>query len=172
MRKRTNRKYVETKNVISSLFNANEPMPERERIEVLTQIHSAAIALSRGYGTSAHWDELVIGFNIAVNVCAMATNAHIGLSAVNGARNALINVRERAHEVGRYGFTGDELIAVNGGIHVYEQIVSTVSRRQYVAACAKYTRELNTGQAMKIKQGQKTKRFKTEYSETERRMAA
>lgn len=159
MRKRTVRKHIDRKDFISALFNANDPMPERERIEMLTPVHAAALALSRGIGEAAHWDELIVTFNIAVNVCAMATNAHIGLNAVNEARNALIGVRERAHELGRFVFTGEELGAVNGGIHVFEQIVATVSRRQYVQACAKYTRDLNAGKARKIKQGQQNKRF-------------
>jgi hypothetical protein len=172
MRKRTARRQIVPKDVITSLFNADAPMPEPERIEVLTQVHAAALALSRGYGTAGHWDELIVGFNIAVNVCAMANNALLGLNAVNEARNALIAVRERAYEIGRFTFTGEELTAVNGGIHVYEQIVTTVSRRQYVQACAKYTRDLNAGKAMKIKHGKNNKRFVMKGIEDERRLAA
>jgi hypothetical protein len=38
-------------------------------------------------------------------------------------------------------------------------IVATVSRRQYVQACAKYTSDLKAGKAMRVKQGQPNKRF-------------
>jgi hypothetical protein len=153
------RKLVSRKDVVSTLFNADEPMQEKERNEVLTQVHMAALALSRGFGAAAQWDELIVAFNIAVNVCAMANNSHIGLSAVNEARNALINMRERSYEIGRFVFIGDELATVNGGIHVFEMIVATVSRRQYVQACAKYTSDLKAGKAMRVKQGQPNKRF-------------
>jgi hypothetical protein len=150
--------YVQ-KDFVTSLFNADDPMPEHERVETLTGLHAAALALSRGFGDAHHWDTLIIGLNIAVNVCAMAKNGHIGLNAVNEARNALISVRERAHDLGRYVFTGDELSAVNGGIHVYEQIIETVGRRQYVRACKMYTRDANAGKTRKILPGQETKRF-------------
>ena len=173
MRKKTARKPRLVKNnIVSNLFNADDPMPEHDRVAVLTELHSAVFALSRGFGEAHHWDTVIIGMNIAVNVCAMATNAHLGLNAVNEARNALISVRERAHEIGRYVFTGDELGAVNGGIHVYEQIIETVGRRQYVAACKKFTREMDSGKAMKIKQGQHNKRFKMKGISDERRLAA
>jgi hypothetical protein len=160
MRKRTARRQIVPKDFITSLFNADEPMPESERVETLTGLHAAALALSRGFGDAHHWDTLIIGLNIAVNVCAMAKNGHIGLNAVNEARNALISVRERAHDLGRYVFTGDELSAVNGGIHVYEQIIETIGRRQYVRACKIYTRDANAGKTRKILPGQETKRFK------------
>lgn len=160
MRKRTIRKpRLVKKNIVSDLFNADEPMPEHDRVAVLTELHSAVFALSRGFGEAHHWDTLIIGLNIAVNVCAMANNAHIGLNAVNEARNALISVRERAHDLGRFVFKGDELGAVNGGIHVYEQIIETVGRRQYVQACKKFTRETDAGKARKIMAGQANKRF-------------
>lgn len=160
MRKRTHRKvYAERKEFITSLFNADEPMPESERVETLTSLHAAALALSRGFGDAHHWDTLIVAFNIAVNVCAMAKNGHIGLNPVNEARNALISVRERAHEIGRYVFRGEELSAVNGGIHVYEQIIQTVGRRQYVRACKIYTRDADAGKTRKIVAGQGTKRF-------------
>ena len=160
MRKRTNRKPRLVKyNIVSNLFNADDPMPEHDRTAVLTELHSAVFALSRGFGEAHHWDTLIVGLNIAVNCCAMAQNAHIGLNAVNEARNALISVRERAHDLGRFVFRGDELGAVNGGIHVYEQIIETIGRRQYVRACKKYTREADAGQARKIVAGQETKRF-------------
>jgi hypothetical protein len=161
VRKRTIRKTrLVKKNIVSDLFNADEPMPEHDRVAVLTELHSAVFALSRGFGEAHHWDTLIIGLNIAVNVCAMAKNGHIGLNAVNEARNALISVRERAHDLGRYVFTGEELSAVNGGIHVYEQIIETVGRRQYVRACKMYTRDANAGKTRKILPGQETKRFK------------
>jgi hypothetical protein len=148
-------------------------MPEHDRVAVLTELHSAVFALSRGFGDAHHWDTLIVGMNIAVNVCAMAQNAHIGLNAVNEARNALISVRERAHDMGRFVFTGDELGAVNGGVHVYEQIIETVGRRQYVAACKRYTRDVDAGKAMKIKAGQENRRFKMKGADgNERRLAA
>jgi hypothetical protein len=48
---------------------------------------------------------------------------------------------------------------MNGGIHVFEALVATVSRRQYVRACAEYTRRLDAGKAVQIRKGKPTERF-------------
>jgi hypothetical protein len=141
------------------LQNADEPMHGEERLEVLTSVHMAALALSRGTATKAEWDTLVIGMNIAIVLCESAGNGEIGLAALYDAQNAMIEVAERFHMRGSFVLTGDELRALNGGIHVFEALVDTVSRRQYTRACAEYTKRLNAGKAVQIRKGQTTERF-------------
>lgn len=157
--KRKLRKLREVKNHIMYLQNADEPMHGEERLEVLTSVHMAALALSRGTATKAEWDTLVIGMNIAIVLCESAGNGEIGLRALYDAQNAMIDVAERFHVRSSFVLTGDELRALNGGIHVFEALVDTVSRRQYTRACAEYTKRLNAGKAVQIRKGQTTERF-------------
>jgi hypothetical protein len=153
------RKLREVKNHIMYLKNADEPMQGEERIEVLTSVHMAALSFSRGTATKGEWDTIVIGMNIAIVLCESAGNGEIGLRALYDAQNAMIEVAERFHVRGSFVLTGDELRAMNGGIHVFEALVDTVSRRQYTRACAEYTKRLNAGKAVQIRKGKATERF-------------
>jgi hypothetical protein len=153
------RKLVSRKDVVSTLFNADEPMQGEEKLEVLTSAHMAALALSRGTGTKNEWDTLVVTGNIAIVLCESAGNRNIGLEPLYAMQNAMIAVCERFQEIGRFVLTGDELQAMNAGIALFEQLVDTVSRRQYVRACAEYTRRLHAGKAVQIRRGQATERF-------------
>jgi hypothetical protein len=153
------RKLVTPKDIVSTLFNADEPMQGEEKLEVLTSVHMAALALSRGTGTKNEWDTLVVTGNIAIVLCETAGNRNVGLEPLYAMQNAMIAVCERFQEIGRFVLTGDELQAMNGGIALFEQLVDTVSRRQYVRACAEYTRRLHAGKAVQIKRGQATERF-------------
>jgi hypothetical protein len=153
------RKLREVKNHIMYLQNADEPMQGEERLEVLTSVHMAALSFSRGTATKAEWDTIVIGMNIAIVLSESAGNREIGLRALYDAQNAMIEVAERFHVRDSFVLTGDELRAMNGGIHVFEQLVDTVSRRQYTRACAEYTKRLSAGKAVQIRKGKATERF-------------
>jgi hypothetical protein len=153
------RKVIEPKNHVMFLYDADAPMKGEERLEVLTSVHMAALALSRGEGTKNEWDVIVIAMNIAIVLCETAGNREIGLKALYDTQNAMIDVCERFQARGNFVLTGEELTAMNGGIHVFEQLVATVSRRQYTRACAEYTRRLNAGKAVQIRKGKQTERF-------------
>jgi hypothetical protein len=153
------RKLREVKNHIMYLQNADEPMQGEERLEVLTSVHMAALSFSRGTATKAEWDTIVIGMNIAIVLSESAGNREIGLKALYDAQNAMIEVAERFHVRDSFVLTGDELRAMNGGIHVFEALVDTVSRRQYTRACAEYTKRLSAGKAVQIRKGKATERF-------------
>lgn len=156
---RGKRKLFEKKDCVSTLFNADQPMQGAERIEVLTSVHMAALNLSRGEATKNEWDTIVVTMNIAIVLCESAGNREIGLQPIYDAQNAMIAVCERFQERGKFVLTGAELRAMNSGIALFEQLVDTVSRRQYVRACAEYTRRLNAGKAVRIKRGVATERF-------------
>lgn len=153
------RKFIEPKNHVTFLFNADAPMQGEERLEVLTSVHVAALALSRGEGTKNEWDVIVIAMNIAIVLCEAAGNREIGLRALYDTQNAMIDVCERYQARGKFILAGDELAAMNGGIHVFEALVATVSRRQYTRACAEYTKRLDAGKAVQIRAGKPTERF-------------
>jgi hypothetical protein len=159
MRKRTVRKYVATKDVISTLFNGDLPLQGDERTNVLTSVHAAALSLARGDGQKDAWDKLVYAMNISIILCETAGNKEVGLQALYGAQNALIDCAERYNTTGRLVFGPGGLPALNGGIHVFEALVDTVTRRQYVRASDEVLRRLNAGKAVQIRRGRVTERF-------------
>jgi hypothetical protein len=159
MRKRTARKYVQTKDVITTLFNGDLPLQGDERTNVLTSVHAAALSLSRGDGQKDAWDRAVFAMNISIILCETAGNKEIGLQVLYDAQNALIDAAERYNATGRLVFGPGGLPALNGGLHVFEQLVDTVTRRQYVRASDEVIRRLNAGKAVQIKRGRITERF-------------
>ena len=159
MRKRTVRKHVDRKDVISTLFNGDQPLQGAERTNVLTSVHAAALSLSRGDGMKSAWDSLVFAMNISIILCETAGNKEVGLQALYDAQNALIDAAERYNASGRLVFGPGGLPALNGGLHVFEQLVDTVTRRQYVRASDEVLRRLEAGKAVQIRRGKTTERF-------------
>lgn len=141
------------------LFNGDAPLAGDERIKVLTSVHAAALSLVNGSGEKSAWDQIVCAMNIALILCETSGNREIGLNAIYDAQNALIEMAERFHHTGRLVFGIGGLPAVNGGIHVFDQLVDTVSRRQYVRASDECMRRLDAGKAVQIKRGKVTERF-------------
>lgn len=147
------------KDTVSKLFDGDAPMTGDERIGVLTSVHAAAAALSRGDGEKGAWDTLVYCMNIAVILCETAGNKEVGLLPVYGAMNALITMRERHDKTGRIMFGVDELPALNAGIGIWESLVDSVSRRQYVRASEEVLVRLKRGRSVKVRESGQTERF-------------
>jgi hypothetical protein len=152
-------KRIEPKNYVTFLHDADAPMKGEERLEVLTSVHIAAIDLCAGNGTRGRWDEIVTAMNIAAVLCETAGNKEQALQAIRDAQNAMIDIAERYQAAGAYTVEPSELAAINGGIHVFEQLVETVSRRQYTRACATYTKRLAAGNVVRIRTGRATPKF-------------
>jgi hypothetical protein len=152
-------KRIEPKNHVEFLLDADAPMKGEERLEVLTSVHIAAIDLCSGTATKDRWDEIVVAMNIAAMLCETAGNKERALQAVYDTLNTMIDVAERYQASQAYTLTPGDLSAINGGIHVFEQLVDTVSRRQYTRACAEYTKRLAAGKAVQIRAGLPTRRF-------------
>lgn len=141
------------------LLDGDEPLKGEDRIAVLTSVHAAALSLSRGDGLKYAWDQVVSALNISLVLCEGAGNKEIGLEAIYDAQNAMIAIAERFHRTDRLVFSGEELVAMNGGIHVFEGLVDTVSKRQYVRASDEMIKRIEKRQVVKIQRGQKAERF-------------
>jgi hypothetical protein len=159
MRKNAKRKPIPVKNHITTLFGGDLPLQGDERTKVLTSVHAAALSLAQGDGQKDAWDKLVYAMNISVILCETAGNKEVGLQALYDAQNALIDAAERYNATGRLVFGPGGLPALNGGIHIFEAIVDTVTRRQYVRASDEVLRRLEAGKAVQIRRGKVTERF-------------
>jgi hypothetical protein len=160
--RRPRRKYVSkvgTKDTVTTLFEGDEPLKGELKDKVLLTTHMAALALSKGNATQDDWGALVTACNVCLVLCENARNKHIGLQAVYDASNALISVQERFFAMGRRVSTGDELTAVNGGIHVFEELVETVSKRKYVWASDQIEKRMREGQVVGVAPMKKTTRY-------------
>ena len=160
--KKPRRKYVPkygTKDTVTTLFDGDKPIQGELRDKVLLTTHLAAQRLARGESEQDDWGALVTAMNLCLILCEKAGNKHVGLQAVYDACNALIEVQERFFERGSRVCTGAELTAINGGIHVFEEIVDTVTKRHYVWASDQIERRMKEGQSIGVRPNQKTARY-------------
>src|SRR5262249_18779932 len=114
---------------------------------------------ARGESEHDDWGALATAMNVCLILCEGANNKHIGLRAVYDAANALMTIQERFYEKGRRVAKGDELTAINGGIHVFEELVETVSKRKYVWASDQIEKRMRQGQSVGVAPGKKTARY-------------
>lgn len=160
--KRPRKRYVPrvgTKDCITTLFDGDEPLKGELKEKVLVTVHMAAQSLAKGEAIQDDWGALVTAMNVCLILCEKACNKEIGLQAVYDASNALISVQERFFAKGRRVATGEELTAINGGIHVFEELVETVTKRQYVWASDQIEKRMKEGRSIGVAPNVKTARY-------------
>ena len=152
-------KYTNPKNTVETLFDGDKPLTGELKEKVLLTAHLCASRLARGEATQEDWGALVTACNVNLILCERAGNKEIGLQATYDACNALISVQERFFAKGRRVATGEELTAINGGLHVFEEIVETVTKRQYVWASDQIEQRMRAGQSVGVRANEKTARY-------------
>jgi hypothetical protein len=157
-RKAYKRKQVQT-DAVMFLMNGDEPLDASLRMTILTTVHASAAGLAHGSCDKESWNILVNALNIALVLAEDAGNNEIGLEVIYAGQNAMIAVAERYHRAERLVFAGDELQSLNAGIALFENMVETVTKRQYTRAAGETVRRKNAGDVVRIKRGVETKRF-------------
>jgi hypothetical protein len=152
------RRPVQT-DAVMFLMNGDEPLDASLRTTILTTVHASAAGLAHGSCDKESWNVLVNALNIALVLAEDAGNNEIGLEVIYAAQNAMIAVAERYHRTQRLVFAGDELRDLNAGIALFENMVETVTKRQYTRAAAETVNRKNRGDVVRIKKDGQTKRF-------------
>lgn len=152
------RRPVQT-DAVMFLMNGDEPLDQGLRTTILTTVHASAAGLAHGSCDKESWNVLVNALNIALVLAEDAGNNEIGLEVIYAAQNAMIAVAERYHRTQRLVFAGDELRDLNAGIALFENMVETVTKRQYTRAAAETVNRKNRGDVVRIKKDGQTKRF-------------
>jgi hypothetical protein len=150
------------KDIISFLFEGHEPLDASTRTSILTAVHAAALALSQGTSEKSAWHTLTNALNIAQILCEEAGNNEIGLNVIFAAQNAMIEAAENFHKSARLVFGERDLMAVNAGIDLFEQLVETVTKLQYTRAAGESVRRAESKQVVMVRRGKVTKRFELE----------
>ena len=160
--KKPRRKYIPKygrQDTVTTLFDGDKPLQGELRDKVLLTTHLAAQRMARGESEQDDWGALVTAMNICLILCEKANNKNIGLQAIYDACNALIATQERFFERGSRVCTGDELTAINGGIHVFEEMVETVSKRKYVWASDQIEMRMKEGKSIGVAPDKKAARY-------------
>lgn len=150
------------KDIISFIFNGNEPLEVSMRTPILTAVHAAAFSLSRGTNDKSAWHTVTNALNIAQILCEEAGNREIGLEVIYAAQNAMIEAAENFNERGHlaFGRNGENgLCAMNTGIELFERLLETVTKLQYTRAAGESVRRSESKQVVMVRRGKVTKRF-------------
>jgi len=137
------------------LFDGDRPLPESTRASILIALHSAIRSVATGTAIHDDWHTIVNALNTAQLICEGAGNKEVGMEVVYAAQNAMIGVAERCKNpdspgFGRLGFGVGELPAVNDGAALYEQLLETITKRQYTHAIQEALRRLAAGAVVKV----------------------
>ncbi|MGO4151401.1 hypothetical protein [Cupriavidus sp. YAF13] len=138
------------RDITELLFDGDQPLADHKRASLLLAVHASAASLMKGDAPRIVWHDITNALNIAQILCEKASNSEVGLEVIFAAQNAMIAVGERCHAVGRLGVSGDEIRAINDGIALYEQLLETVTKRQYTRAIEEGIRRLEAGDVVKL----------------------
>lgn len=111
-------KYV-AKNVMSTFFGglSGDHADHLRRLNIRN--HGAMAAIVQGRGDRASWDLLVGAVNMGNVMCEQGIGDEFRAHMIAG-RDALLEVGKRALKSGRFGFTGDELKAMNLALECHD----------------------------------------------------
>ncbi|MDW3683931.1 hypothetical protein RA280_19715 [Cupriavidus sp. CV2] len=138
------------RDIVELQFDGDQPLAGHKRASLMLAVRSSAVSLVQGDAPRIAWHDITNSLNIAQILCGRAGNSEIGLEVIFAAQNAMIAVGERCHAVGRLGVSGDEMRAINDGIALYEQLLETVTKRQYTNAINEGIRRLEAGDVVKL----------------------
>lgn len=138
-------------NIMATLFEGDQPLPDDQRTTILLAARGSVAALVRGTATKDDWHTIVNALNTSQVLCESAGNRHIGLAVIHAAQNAMIEVGERCKRTGKLGISGDGLRPLNDVIELYEQLLETVTKRQHAAAIHEADRRIRDGNVVRLK---------------------
>lgn len=148
-RKRGKRRKVLHANPLAYLGVLRNVAPVDESVvtRLDVKVRLAYERLKAGVGTTIDYDRVAWALNVAYE---RAKDIDEGLLEMVGAVGvSLESARERFEETGRFGFTGEQLLAMNAGMDAYVEIVRNSSPRQLRDADERVATWVNRLQAAK-----------------------
>ena len=122
MKKRTKKysgpKYVAL-NVMTTFFGGLSGDHAEHLQTLLLKNHGAMAAIVQGHGDRDAWDRLVGAINMANVLCEQGIGDEFRAATIAG-RDALMEVGKRSMKSGKFGFTGDELKAMNAALACHD----------------------------------------------------
>ena len=136
-------KYVAT-NPISTFFGGLSG-DHADHLRVLNiRNHGALAAIIQGHGDRATFDLLVGAINMGNVMCEMGIGDEFRGTMIAG-RDALMSMGKRALRSGRFGFTGDELKAMNAALECHDTQLENIRAIDVERASDEVVRRIRHG---------------------------
>lgn len=133
------------------MFDSDGPIPDDARSSILLALHGSMAAMAKGDAVHGDWHTIVNCLNVMQILCEHASNKMVGLAVVYSAQNAMINIAERYKARGVLRFGIGEMQTVNDATTLFEDFLSTVSKRQYTGAIREVDKRMKHGNVVRIR---------------------
>jgi len=138
--KRYTPKYIAT-NPISTFFGGLSGDHAEHLAVVNITNHGAMAAIVQGNGTKAEFDRIVGAINMGNVLCEQGIGNEFREAMLAG-RDALLQVGRRSLKSGRFGFTGDELKAMNEAMLLHDTQLENIRSIDITRAADEVVRRL------------------------------
>lgn len=125
-------------------FRNSQPTSPAEVQRIMLLIRLAYEKLKAGHGSADDFDRLGAALNVGL-IRAEAIGQPL-VEAFKAAGEAMLACDGRHLKVGRYGFSGTELLAMNAAVDLYSEILSLSSPNQMQWAVEEGCRRLKAGE--------------------------
>ena len=142
-RKKYTPKYI-ARNPMATFFGGMSGEHADHLVKLNLINHGAIVNICRGSGTKADWDRLVGAINMGNVMCEQGIGNEFRAEMI-AARDALCECGKRFMNSGRFGFTGDELQAVNAGLSAHDAQVENVRAIDLERAADEVIRRIRHG---------------------------
>jgi hypothetical protein len=129
--KKRNKKYNPNKHRVAanSVFRTVQlakPVTDESKAKLNEQIHAALTAITKGVGTTLHFDVLAstvdVVFMMAMNLFDNAYEVEI-----DQARRAMFRLKDRYHKTEKFGFDGEGYNAIKQLVMIHDEMMNQVT---------------------------------------------
>ncbi|WP_144149382.1 hypothetical protein [Paraburkholderia sp. BCC1884] len=124
------------------------PMDINQTTDLGIAYHVALDEMIRGRGTEEHWSTVVCALNIALVLAEMGFAA-LEIMIIKDALDGAVRTRDRARQIGRWGFDGDALLDVKMALETHDSQMAIVPKSTIIAALAEVHRRIDSGHAFR-----------------------
>lgn len=133
--------------IIKNLHAAKEdaaPIIEDDQKDLHIAYRTSYDAMLRGAGTEETWSTVVVSLNVALILTEQGIGAEYEPDLV-GALDGAFRAKIRAGRIGRWGFDGPAITAINLAFQIHEAQIELVSKAEVRAALQEVYRRINEG---------------------------
>lgn len=111
-------------------------MLPQQRDKIIMPVHLSLAAIETGYATDKDYNTMALFVNMAQEIALRMKTAPEAREAIDRGRLAIISVGKRFMDLGKFGFSGPEMLAVRECVTVGDQLLKRANSAILMAICA------------------------------------
>lgn len=122
------------------------PLADDQTRDIGLAYHISLQAMLSGSGTEQSWSTLACSLNIALLLSEYGIEAS-ALPTIKLAQEALLRVRDRAKQHGKWAFDGEGIRIILAAVNIHDEQISRATRGQVTSALVEVNRRVTIGEA-------------------------